>query len=85
MEKNIDIPIRENILVPFGSNLKLLRVKKHLTQEDISYMAGFSRSYYAEVEQGKRNISLVNLFKLAVALETTVSNLTDFEYGTKNK
>lgn len=56
-------------LKKFGEELKMLRESKNLTQEALAYNAGFSRSYYTEVENGKRNISLLNIYKLADVLD----------------
>jgi transcriptional regulator with XRE-family HTH domain len=65
----------EAILKKFGENLKALREGKELSQEAIAFNAGLSRSYYAEVELGKRNISLINITKIAVALDTELDAL----------
>lgn len=69
---------RELILQKFGENLKRLRENKGLTQEVVAYNSGLSRSYYTEVELGRRNPSLINLTKLADALQITVSELLNY-------
>lgn len=66
---------REIILQKFGENLKRIRESKGLTQEAVAYNSGLSRSYYAEVELGRRNPSLINLTRIAEALQQTVSEL----------
>ena len=48
-------PQEEDILIKFGKYLRQLRIEKGLTQEDVAFQAGFSRSYYTEIETGKRN------------------------------
>lgn len=68
----------KKILKIFGNHLKLLRIEKGMTQEDLAEKAEFSRSYFTEIETGKRNISLINLNKLARALEVSLSELMDF-------
>jgi transcriptional regulator with XRE-family HTH domain len=61
----------------FGERLRQLRQAKHLTQEELAAKVGFSRSYYTEIETGKRNVSLLNLWKLAVCLDVSLHNLLD--------
>jgi transcriptional regulator with XRE-family HTH domain len=63
------------ILETFGNNLKALREKKNLSQEAMAFIAGLSRSYYSEIELGKRNVSLVNITKIAIALEIDLNKL----------
>ena len=72
-KENIDI--RERVLHTFGANVRRIREETGLTQEALAFMAGFSRSYYTELELGKRNPSLLNIKKLADALNITVSSL----------
>ena len=62
-------------LKSFGDQLRTIRESKNLTQEALAFNAGFSRSYYTEVENGKRNISLLNIKKLADVLEVPVDEL----------
>lgn len=65
------------ILKRFGNRLRQLRAATDLTQEELAAKAGFSRSYYNEIETGKRNISLLNLHKLANCLNVSLSELLD--------
>ena len=59
----------------FGIRIKQLREKKNLSQEKFALSIGMDRTYYASVESGKRNISLVNIEKIAIGLGITISNL----------
>jgi transcriptional regulator with XRE-family HTH domain len=63
------------VLRRFGEHLRQYRIARNLTQEELAAKAGFSRSYYNEIETGKRNISLLNLKKLADCLDTSLSDL----------
>ena len=56
------------ILMGFGEKLRETRKSRGHSQEELAHIAGFSRSYYTEVESGRRNVSLLNLYKLADAL-----------------
>ncbi|WP_163970627.1 helix-turn-helix domain-containing protein [Oceanobacillus halotolerans] len=62
-----------------GTRLKEIRHQKALTQEELAHIAGFTRSYYTEVENGKRNISILNLYKLAHALEVSLVEIVDID------
>ena len=70
--------MREEFLHSFGNNVRKIRESKGLTQEALAFMAGLSRSYYTELELGKRNPSLLNIKKLADALNVSVSTLLTF-------
>ncbi len=69
----------EKVLKGFGSRLRTLRLLQGYTQEELAAKAGFSRSYYTEIETGKRNISLLNLHRLAQHLQISLKELFDFE------
>lgn len=72
------------IRVRFGRALRDRRKQLGLTQDDLAARTGIHRTYIAETEAGKRNIALVNIEKLAVALELPISTLFS-EYGAENK
>lgn len=40
-----------------------------MSQEDLAFDAGINRAYLSTVENGKRNISIDNIFAIAIALE----------------
>jgi transcriptional regulator with XRE-family HTH domain len=53
----------------FATNLRRLRNAKGLSQDDLAYDAGISRSYLSQIEQGSFHISLKIIGKLAQTLE----------------
>ncbi|PUD20230.1 XRE family transcriptional regulator [Helicobacter pylori] len=67
------------ILQNFGTAIRQLREKTGLSQEKFALSIDMDRTYYASVENGKRNISLKNIKKIAdgfgVSLETLFQNL----------
>ena len=65
------------LLKKFGERLRSIRISRHFSQEEFASQAGFSRSYYTEIETGKRNISLLNLNKLCLCLGISLSDLLD--------
>lgn len=65
-----------------GIRIKKLREIKNMSQKELSYSSDIDRSYIASVENGKRNISIVNIEKIAKALEVTLKeffNNDEFE------
>ena len=52
----------------FGSRMRVLRQQKGLSQEKLAYNCDLDRTYIGSVERGERNISLVNIHLIAVAL-----------------
>lgn len=51
-----------------GLRLKELRTQLGLSQEKFALEVGLDRTYIASIEQGKRNVSCVNLQKIWIAL-----------------
>ena len=64
-----------SVTLSFGTRLRALRRARGLSQEGLAHEAGMDRSYVGGVERGTRNVSLVNLARLARALGVTLSQL----------
>ena len=64
-----------NIKNRFGSRLRGCRLKLGLSQDELADRAGLHRTYIGGVERGERNISLVNIFKLAHAMDLQLVEL----------
>ena len=58
-----------------AQNLRLLRFHRRWSQETLGFEAGLHRTYISQIEQGKSNVSIDNIEKLAHALGLTVSEL----------
>jgi transcriptional regulator with XRE-family HTH domain len=58
------VDVKEKI----GQRIKELREAQSISQKDLSYYADLDRSYITSVENGHRNISIVNIQKIASAL-----------------
>ena len=58
----------KEVLVSFGRQVAAERRKIGLSQEALAARAGIHRTYVGAVESGERNISLLNIHKLADAL-----------------
>ena len=61
--------------VAFGIVLRELRKDRGLSQEALAHEAGMERNYISLLELGKNSASVKMIFKLAPALNTTVSEL----------
>lgn len=70
-----------SIKVTFGQKMKLLRKGRNLSQEELAIKSGLNRPYISAIEQGKRNVSLEVIEKLAEALEIEIKVF--FEDGIK--
>jgi transcriptional regulator with XRE-family HTH domain len=66
---------KQEILLKFGNRVRELRKAKGLSQEAFASLCGLDRTYISGIERGVRNISLINLFVLAKALQSSVSEL----------
>jgi transcriptional regulator with XRE-family HTH domain len=65
----------EDVLKNFGKRVRVLRIRRGLSQEDLALESGLDRSYVGGVERGERNISLVNIHRIAKALGVPPSKL----------
>lgn len=52
----------------FGLRMKELRVEKGVSQEKLALESGIARSYLGGVERGERNVAVLNILKIAEAL-----------------
>lgn len=59
----------------FGYAVKQRREELGLTQEDLADKAGIHRTHLSDIERGSRNVSLVNIERLALALDVRLSEL----------
>ena len=57
-----------NIRVAFGKRIRQLRQKKKLSQEKYADLCGLHVTYIGGIERGTRNVSLINIVKLARGL-----------------
>lgn len=59
--------------------IKELRTLQNITQEELSFRSGVSRSHIGMIEKGLRDISLTCIFKLSRALNTPINAIFNFD------
>ena len=67
--------MKPDIAVRFGQAVRKLRQAKKISQEELAERSGLHRTYISDIELGKRNVSLENIERIAVALERSLPDL----------
>jgi len=62
-------------LIKLGRRIRQLREGQGLSQESIALASGLDRSYFGGVERGEHNVAVINLEKIANALDVKISDL----------
>ena len=65
----------QQFLTAFGQRLAKIRKQKGVTQEKLAEVVDVHRTYIGFIEQGKRNPSIGNIYKIAVALKVDIKKL----------
>ena len=65
----------DQIKVTFGNRIRKLRKERGLSQEDLALCCDLDRSYIGGVERGERNVSLLNIERIATGLGVKPSEL----------
>lgn len=61
-----------------GNRIKELRKEHSISQEELAERANLDRTYINSIENGKRNISIINIEKITIALNTTLKDFFNF-------
>jgi transcriptional regulator with XRE-family HTH domain len=61
----------------FGNRVRELRLQRKFSQEKLAELADLHRNYVGGVERGERNVSLLNIVKLAHGLKVKPSDLIE--------
>lgn len=62
-----------DMLAKFGLRVRKIRLDKGWSQEKLAEKAGLHRTYVGSLERGERNVCLLNLYKLADALNIDIT------------
>jgi transcriptional regulator with XRE-family HTH domain len=65
----------EDVRIRFGKALRQRRRRLGVSQEEFADMCGLDRTYVGGIERGERNVSLVNIERLAKSLQVSLSDL----------
>lgn len=71
---------KAELLKKFGLNVKIARLKKGLTQEQLAELMNIHLTYIARIETGKINMSLGKILELASTLNIDINKLLFIEY-----
>ncbi len=73
----------KDIRCRLGERIRLLRKNLKLSQEALALKAGLDRTYVASIESGTRNVSIMNIERLASALNVSLVEFFDSDEFTK--
>ncbi len=65
----------EDLLIHLGDRIRKLRKQHGWTQAEMAEKVGIDRSFLADVERGKRNISILNLDLIAKGFKISLSQM----------
>jgi DNA-binding XRE family transcriptional regulator len=63
------------LLLKLGKRIRALRLDRGWTQEELAHRSGLNRSYMSDVENGRSDVSLSTLHKIARPLEISLAEL----------
>lgn len=66
---------KHDILNIFGENVRKFRRLLDISQEELAHRADLHRTYIGMIERAEKNITLVNMEKIANALEVKIEDL----------
>jgi transcriptional regulator with XRE-family HTH domain len=66
---------KKDILINFGEKVREIRKGKGLSQEELAHKADLHRTYIGMIERAEKNITLLNIEKVANALEVNIKEL----------
>ena len=66
---------REEVKTRFGARMRQLRKARKMSQEAVALKSGLDRSYLGQIERGESNVALINIHRIAEALEVEAGEL----------
>jgi transcriptional regulator with XRE-family HTH domain len=64
-----------DIRIRFGRAIRRIREEQEINQEEAADRCDLHRTYYSGIERGVRNVSLVNIERIAKGLKTSLADL----------
>lgn len=65
----------KDVRAALGARIRQLRAARGLSQEELAHRAGIHWTYLGGIERGERNPALVNITKIAGALDVSLAEL----------
>lgn len=69
--------LTNNVLIKFGKSVRKVREEKSWTQEELADNANLHRTYIGMIERAEKNITLINIKKIADALDVPINKLVE--------
>lgn len=66
---------KKEILIKFGNRIRDIRMQRGLSQEQLAFKANLHRTYIGMIERAEKNITLLNIERIANALEISINDL----------
>ena len=63
------------VLIALGKSIRQIRLKKGYSQESVALASDLDRSYFGGIERGEHNVAVINLEKIAAALDVSIRDL----------
>ncbi len=70
----------ENLKKQFGKRIKELREKKNYSQEQLAQIVNMEPRHISRIETGNSFTTIENIYKIAKALDVTMSSIFEFEH-----
>ena len=64
---------KQEILIKFGDRVREIRKEKGLSQDELAHIANLHRTYIGMIERAEKNITLINIEKIANALKIKIN------------
>ncbi|WP_457744989.1 helix-turn-helix domain-containing protein [Sulfurimonas sp.] len=68
---------KNELLIKFGNRVKEIRKDNKFSQEELAYKANLHRTYIGMIERAEKNITLININKIANALNVSINELME--------
>jgi transcriptional regulator with XRE-family HTH domain len=68
---------KDKYLVKLGTQIREIRKRQGLSQEQLAFYAEIDRSYIGGIERGERNVTFLTLVKIARCLKCKISDFTN--------
>jgi len=65
----------QETLMKIGKNIRMYRMNKGWSQEELAHECDLHRTYIGSIERGERNITILNLLKIKEKLGVTLEKL----------